>query len=137
MSSEKHVFLSFAGENKAFARSLAALMEERGADVYLDDHLRVGDLWSETLRLQMEKASALVLILPSEQMSNRNYIWFEAGVAKALRKRVIAVLPPLTRLAKLPSDVADILVLDTRERSLESIADMLVQAVPDYAELHS
>ena len=64
----------------------------------------------------------------------RNNLWFEAGAAKALGKRVLAVLPPHARLDELPINVADILVLDAGERPFESIADTLVEAVPNRLE---
>ncbi len=82
-------------------------------------------------RREIERASALILLIPSDDVPNRNNIWFEAGAAKALGKRVLAVLPPNRRLVDLPSDIADILVLDADKRPLESIADTLIQAVPE------
>jgi hypothetical protein len=62
---------------------------------------------------------------------------FEAGAAKALGKPVLAVLPPKNVSApiELPTDIAGVLVLDADRRSLDSIADTLLQAVPEhYAE---
>ena len=134
MPRSKYVFLSHLKEDKPFARLLEKMMVERGVQVFVDDNFKVGDYWSETLRREMEKASALVLVLPSAGLSMRNFLWFEAGAAKALGKRVLAVLPPRARLDGLPTDIADVLLLDAGERPLESIADTLVQAIPDHAE---
>jgi hypothetical protein len=132
MSSTKHVFLSYAHENRELANDLASVMSRRGVSVFLDsDAIRPGDVWSDVIRREIERASALVLLIPSEDVPNRNNIWFEAGAAKALGKRVLAVLPPNRRLADLPSEIADILVLDADKRPLESIADTLIQAVPE------
>ena len=131
MSSTKHVFLSYALENRELAKDLASLMSRRGVSVFLDSDLKPGDLWSSVVRREIERASALVLLIPSEDVPNRNNIWVEAGAAKALGKRVLAVLPPNRRLVDLPSDIADILVLDADKRPLESIADTLIQAVPE------
>jgi hypothetical protein len=66
-------------------------------------------------------------------MANRNTIWFEAGAAKALGKPVLAVLPPSRDpgSTELPTDLAGLLVLDADRRSLESVADTLVHAVPE------
>jgi predicted nucleotide-binding protein len=131
MSSTKNVFLSYAAENRELAKDLASLMSRRGVSVFFDSDVKPGDLWSSVVRREIERASALILLIPSDDVPNRNNIWFEAGAAKALGKRVLAVLPPNRRLVDLPSDIADILVLDADKRPLESIADTLIQAVPE------
>ena len=131
MSSAKNVFLSYAAENRELAKDLASLMSRRGVSVFFDSDVKPGDLWSSVVRREIERASALILLIPSDDVPNRNNIWFEAGAAKALGKRVLAVLPPNRRLVDLPSDIADILVLDADKRPLESIADTLIQAVPE------
>jgi predicted nucleotide-binding protein len=131
MSSTKYVFLSYSLENRELAKDLASLMSRRGVSVFLDSDVKPGDLWSSVIRREIERASALILLIPSDDVPNRNNIWFEAGAAKALGKRVLAVLPPNRRLVDLPSDIADILVLDADKRPLESIADTLIQAVPE------
>jgi predicted nucleotide-binding protein len=131
MPSTKYVFLSYARENRELAKDLASLMSRRGVSVFFDSDVKPGDLWSSVVRREIERASALILLIPSDDVPNRNNIWFEAGAAKALGKRVLAVLPPNRRLVDLPSDIADILVLDADKRPLESIADTLIQAVPE------
>lgn len=106
-------------------------MSQRGVSVFSAFDLKLGDQWASVIRSEIERASALVLLIPSDDVPNRNNIWFEAGAAKALGKRVLAVLPPNRRLLDLPADIADILVLDADKRPLESIAETLVQAVPE------
>ncbi|MGA9215976.1 MAG: toll/interleukin-1 receptor domain-containing protein [Methylocella sp.] len=131
MSSTKHVFLSYALEDRELAKDLANLMSRRGVSVFSDSDVKLGDLWSSVVRGEIERSSALILLIPSDDVPNRNNIWFEAGAAKALGKRVLAVLPPNRRLVALPSDIADVLFLDADKRPLESIADTLIQAVPE------
>lgn len=139
-SGEKRVFLSFSQENAELADALARVMSQRGASVFFDkDAIRLGDRWLETRRAKIEKASALVLLIPAHDGPNRNTVLFEAGAAKALGKRVLAVLPPHWPVLRdeVPVDIADVVVLDMDERPLESIADMLVQAVPESTSLGS
>ena len=128
----KRVFISYAHEDKAFARKLGDLMKKRGASVFLDIDVTPGSLWSDVLRTEIEQANALVLVIPSHHVVNRNNIWFEAGAAKALGKPVLAVLPPKREAGsiELPTDIAGLIVLDADRRSLESITDTLLQAVP-------
>jgi hypothetical protein len=107
-------------------------MKKRGASVFSDVDTALGSLWSDVLRREIEQASALVLIIPSHSVENRNNIWFEAGAAKALGKPVLAVLPPKRETGPfdMPTDLAGLIVLDTDRRSLESVTDTLLQAVP-------
>jgi hypothetical protein len=129
----KQVFISYALDDRDFARRLGSLMEQRGASVFLDADVRPGDLWADVLRREIERATALVLIIPSRNVANRNTVWFEAGAAKALGKPILAVLPPHHKVdrGELPTDLADLLVLNADQRPLENIADMLLQAVPE------
>lgn len=129
---KKRVFISYAHEDKTFASELGNLMKERGVSVFLDTDLTSGSFWSDVLRREIERATALVLVIPSHNVANRNNIWFEAGAAKALGKPVLAVLPPKhdAGTVDLPTDIAGLLVLDADRRSLESVTDTLLQAVP-------
>jgi hypothetical protein len=124
----KRLFISYALEDGAFAARLGKFLEARGASVYRDGWARP-DNWPYVVREEIRKASALVLVVPARSVPNRNNVWFEAGAAKALGKKILAVLPPDQRLSRdLPTDLADILVLDVGERPLESVADTLLHA---------
>ncbi len=128
----KRVFISSAREDRDFARQIGELMRQRGVAVDSNLDATFGSDWSDGLRRQIESADALVLLIPSQTEPNRNAIWFEAGAAKALGKPVLAVLPPAREAAstELPTDLAGLLMLDANRRSLDSVADTLVQAVP-------
>ncbi|WP_031336907.1 toll/interleukin-1 receptor domain-containing protein [Rhodopseudomonas sp. B29] len=129
----KRVFISYAHEDRAFARQLGALMEQRGVAVTSNEaNATRGRRVDDVLREAIERATALVLLIPQQTVSDRNITWFEAGAAKTLGKPVLAVLPPARTpgSTELPTDLAGLLVLDADRRSLDSIADMLVQAVP-------
>jgi hypothetical protein len=125
-----HVFLSYSGPDKEFARRLADLMTQRGLTVFDTRHVVAGEHLADALRSEIEKASALIMLIPPQDASNRNWVWFEAGAARALGKRVLAVLPPArgAHARELPTNLADVMVLDADERPLEGIADMLVSA---------
>jgi hypothetical protein len=99
----------------------------------LTESVNPGEKWSEGLRKEIENATALILLIPSLESSNRNDVWAEAGAAKALGKPILAVLPPRHKGTRreLPTDIAGLLVLDTDERPLENTADTLLQAVPE------
>jgi len=130
---EKRVFVSYSRKDKEFAHQLGDLLSKRGVSVFIDANVMPGEAWSEILRREIEKATALILLVPSSDVLNRNSLWFEAGAAKALGKPVFAVLPPHHKIAgvDLPINIANLLVLDADEGPLERIADMLSQAVPE------
>src|SRR5260370_20675217 len=130
---ERRVFLSYASRDKDFANQLGKLLSKRGFSVFSDDNIRWGEVWTDVLRKEIEDATALILLIPTSDVVNRNNLWFEAGAAKALGKPVLAVLPPhhRARRTELPTHIANLLVLDADQRPLESIADMLSQALPE------
>lgn len=127
---QPRIFLSYAQPDTEFAERLSDLIERAGASVFDARRILPGESLSNTIRQELEKASAVIMLLPAADASNRNQVWFEAGAAKALGKRVLAVLPPSHRLhsSELPGDLADIIVLDADERPLDQIADTLVTA---------
>ena len=136
MSDGKRIVLSHAAEDTVFARRLANLLAERGVEVFIDANVTAGEDWSRAFRHEIEEASALVLLIPSDTARNRNNLWFEAGAARALEKRVLAVLPPDRHATDYPNDLADVMVLDADRRPLEDIADTLVQAAPSRQPAH-
>lgn len=129
---EKRVFISSSPEDRGFAEALAERMTTRGASVFFDTNLVPGSHWGDTLRSELERTSALVLVIPARGLEHRNYALFEAGAAKALGKPVLAVLPPGRSAAsvEMPSDIAGLIVLDVDRRSLDDTTDTLLHAVP-------
>jgi hypothetical protein len=136
----KRIFISCSDEDQDFARRLCGMLEHLGASTFLNKDVVGAGLWPESVRSEIESASALILVIPSRQARHRNNLLVEAGAAKILGKPVLAVLPPKrqSRSIELPTEIAGVLILDADRRSLENLADMLLQAVPDhdhYAEL--
>lgn len=127
----KQIFISSSFEDRDFAKRLGNLLRNRGATVFQHTDIASGSVWADVLRSEIERSSALILVIPSRSAANRNNVLFEAGAARALGKHIFAVLPPKhVSPIELPTDIADLLVLDADRRSLESIADTLLQAVP-------
>lgn len=128
----ERIFISSSFEDRDFAQRLGSVLRNRGATVFQpSDMMMPGSDWAEVLRSELEQSSALILVIPSQSAANRNNVLFEAGAARALGKRIFAVLPPNhTSRIELPIDIADLLIMDADRRPLESIADTLLQAVP-------
>jgi hypothetical protein len=131
---QKSVFLSYASKDRNFAAELGNLLRKRGARVFRDsDSIPFGSSWPEMLREELDKATAVILLLPLRDAMNRNSLWFEAGAAKALGKPVLMVLPPEHKATRsdVPVELADLVVLNADETSLDSLADTLLQAIPN------
>jgi hypothetical protein len=133
---KKRVFLSYTQRDRHFAEELSSLLKRRGANVFSDIDIRPGDRWAGILREEIENATALILLLPSKDALNRNNVWFEAGAAKTLGKPVLMVLPPEQKISgsDVPFDLADMVLLNADEVSLDRLADTLIQAVPESGE---
>lgn len=126
---ETRLFISYAADDKAFATHLRELLEQKGADVFDFDGSMPDGNWQLALREQLLKSSALIMIVPPFKDSGRNLVWFEAGAARALGKRIVAVMPPKSKTKRdIPTNLADLVVLDTHSRSLESLAATILQA---------
>jgi hypothetical protein len=128
------VFISYSRRDREFAEELAGQLEKQGISVFYDKHLSPGEEWASVFRKKIEESSALILLVPSSDSPQRNKLWFEAGAAKALGKRVLAVLPPGRSTKEMLTNIADIIVLDTNQRPLEGIAATLAHAVGSAAE---
>jgi TIR domain len=129
-----NVFISYSRSDKDFAQALAEELQGHGISVFDPKYFSPGEDWTSAFRKKIEESTALILVLPSSDSPHRNNLWFEAGAAKALGKPVLAVVPPHQKIAhsQLPTDIANLLVLDAEERPLEQLADMLIQALPHH-----
>jgi TIR domain len=123
-----HMFISYSSRDREFAEKLSEQLRKHGVIVFPDRDFDPGSEWQNRFRDQIEKSSALVVLLPTLDAPSRNNVWFEAGVARALGKRVLAILPPNRTTKQLPAELADLVVLDTKNRPIEGIAATLVQA---------
>ena len=76
-----HVFISYAREDQAYARELAADLRAHGLGVWMDDRIDFGDRWWQTI-VQAVRASAAVIVVmtPAAEQSE----WVEREVMLAL-----------------------------------------------------
>jgi hypothetical protein len=94
------VFLSYASEDREWARKLASLLERKGLDVWdATSALSRGDNWSLETGKALEKAEAMVvLVSPAATESENLKRELEyALVTKKFRNRLIPVIISPTR----------------------------------------
>ena len=78
-----HVFISYAREDQAYARELAADLRSRGFGVWMDDRIDFGDRWWQTI-VQATRTSAAVIVVmtPAAEKSE----WVERELMLALNE---------------------------------------------------
>lgn len=88
----KHVFISYAREDREFARQLSARLRESRLTPWQDlRNLVGGDSWQETIDTALRNAAALVVIM-SPHATASQYVTYEWAFALGAGVRVIPVL---------------------------------------------
>jgi hypothetical protein len=94
----KHVFVSYAREDKDFARQLAQRLRESGRIPWQDlRNLRGGDDWQAAIDDALRNAEALVVVM-SPQATKSQYVTYEWAFALGAGVRVIPVVRKRTPL---------------------------------------
>lgn len=127
-----NVFISYAHQDRVFAKELAALVQALGAKVLSDDTaLKPGQSIEQRLREALQASDGIVLVLPEPGTARANNAFFEAGAARALGKPVVVVLPrpEASRLAELPPDVYGRAVFNGAELAPEALAEGIISAL--------
>ena len=126
------VFISYSHADEAFVQRLRDTMESLGATVEdpgLGDSS--GSEWASAIRSSLERADAVFLVVPEAGTRGANNAFFEAGVAHALGKQVLAVVPEQrsSRLREFPSDLVGFAVMDASNKPLDTVAKTLLHAI--------
>lgn len=94
----KHVFVSYAHQDKDFARQLNKRLRESGRIPWQDLHnLRGGDNWQAAIDKAIRNAEALVVVM-SPQATKSQYVTYEWAFALGAGVRVIPVVRKRTPL---------------------------------------
>jgi len=122
-------FLSYSVKDAAFAASLRKEIMRLGVtECYDFQGESPGDRFADHLRKAIKDSDVLILVVPETGASQANTAFFEAGAAKALGKRVFAVMPD-SRGRELPISVTDFAILDASKKSMKDVAITLVHAL--------
>lgn len=126
----RRIFVSRGLADREFSMRLERLLADRGLEI-IDpgDVLRTGEPWAAFIQSSIESADAFVLVVPKAGMPGANNAFFELGVAHALGKPVLAVLPH-SSADDLPVHLIDFLVVDATGKPMEAVVETLVHAFP-------
>lgn len=126
------VFLSYALADPAFAEDLANRMKGYGVTIIDPTALMTaGNAWADTISAKINTSDAVLLIVPSAGSNGANNAFVEAGAARALGKRVFAVLPERAtgRMKDVPADISSLLVTDATSQPIDQVARTLAGAL--------
>ena len=127
------VALSFAGEDRPFAASLAEILRTKGVRVFYDA-LEPKDLWgkdlSEHLRSVYSRSSVCVILL-SKASTSKPWVMFESrtALARAAQDDSIVVLPVRLDDSDLPPLLTTIASLDASRHNIAEIAEIIRKKV--------
>jgi nucleotide-binding universal stress UspA family protein len=78
-----HVFISYAREDQAYARDLAADLRTHGFEPWMDDRIDFGDRWWQTI-VQAVRASAAAIVVMTPEAEESE--WVEREILLAQRE---------------------------------------------------
>lgn len=122
-------FMSYNSKDAVFASALRESIERDGVRVFdpARDTPPGLDLFAR-LRDEIEASDVLILVVPETGTANVNAAFFEAGAAKALGKKVLAVMPD-ARGRQSPSDIADLAIFEAANNPIDDVAKTLVHVL--------
>lgn len=129
------IFLSYAHKNRHLAEQLKEVLESGGHTVWIDDLLRVGQDWRQTLEAEIIRAEAIALALSPEWIASPTCQW-EFVTSSEHHKKVI---PALLKKADLPPRISRFQYQDFRggftpekvEKFLEDVFSLAQDMTPE------
>ena len=103
----RSVFISHAYADREFAARLTNALAQSGARAWLDSvELKPGDHWDEAILTSLRASDIVVFVVPEREGAGKNAL-AELGAARALGKKIVAVVPNAGRFHN--ADVARLL----------------------------
>lgn len=105
------IFISYASEDREYLEALEQALREhgiiKGEDFSFIDSFNFspGEDFRESIKKQIQSASKVVIIATDESASSK-WVNYEAGMADALDKPIIVVVPKGFRKSKLLSNLS-------------------------------
>lgn len=120
------VFISYSYADKDYANFLSKSLEGRGIDAQFDVDIPVGGNFSDIILKMIQESNAVIFLVPADSNSSRNAL-FEVGAAKAMRKKIIALMPHgrQSSARDIAMAVADIILIDVANKSPDEVAELV------------
>lgn len=127
---DKKIFFSYSSDDRVFADELReAMMSE--VDVHVWDSasaIRPGTKIEEVINEELNASDIFVYIIPEKEGAGK-WSLLELGAAKALGKRIVAILPDSTRVANsaVAASLADSLIVNQDRKSAKETARKILE----------
>jgi nucleoside 2-deoxyribosyltransferase len=127
------VFISHGQRDAALAERVGTALERLGLEAVDPARaLRAGQSRRATIQSAIKRADAMIMLISSPQSLSSSWMSYEAGVAEALGKHVMLLLPNKYPVTELPAEFAStqIVELDPQapERAAHEVASRLALA---------
>ena len=109
---KKHIFVSYAHQDKDFARQLSSRLKESGRTPWQDLRIKGGAMWQDAIDNALRNAEALVVVM-SPHAARSQYVTYEWAFAVGAK---ILVIPVLKESAKLHPRLNAIQAIDFTTR---------------------
>jgi hypothetical protein len=132
-----NLFISYAQTDRHYAQELSQALRSRGFEVFRDDDpLIAGENYADLILDALKNAELVVFVVPKESGEGKNAL-FEVGAAKALGKRIFAIMPHGRASAgrDVAMGLADLIFMNVSETQPDKIADIVERAL-DRRSLH-
>lgn len=104
---KRSVFISYSQRDADLAHSVERALERIGFEAFNPARdLRPGENWRKGIQAAIKRSDAVVMLVASPQTLDSTWMTYEAGMAEALGKRVMILLPNRFSVSELPADIA-------------------------------
>ncbi|HWN51681.1 MAG TPA: toll/interleukin-1 receptor domain-containing protein [Xanthobacteraceae bacterium] len=125
-----NVFISHGQRDTELAERVEIALERLGLEAFNPARdLRPGDDWRRSIQTAIKRSDAMIILVSRPQYLSSSWTSYEVGIAEALGKRVMLLLPSKYPVTELPADFASTQIVEfdpqAPERAAYDIASRL------------
>jgi TIR domain len=127
---KRTIFISHGERDADLAQRVESALQRVGLDAFNPAReVRPGDDWRKSIQAAIKRSDALIMLFSTPHHLSSSWMTYEAGMAEALGKRVMVLLPNKYPVTELPADVASAQIVEfdpqAPERAAHDIAARL------------
>lgn len=124
------VFISYSRRDAELGRRLEMALKHVGLEALNPAReLQPGEDWRKSIQSAIKRSDVVITLVSTPQSLRSSWTSYEVGVAEALGKRVMLLLPSKYSVAELPADFASTPIVEfdpeAPERAARDIASRL------------
>jgi hypothetical protein len=115
--------MSYRNRDAKLAERVASALKHLGFDA-LDPtrDLRPGESWRKAIQSAIKRSDAVIMVALTPQALSASWMAYEAGIAEALGKRIMLLLPNKYPVTELPDDFASTPIVEIDPQAPEQAA---------------